>query len=892
MTAFTPKPYQNAVLDSTRKYFERVHAVGDANLAFYSVTKDLWGEGIAYNSLAGFAEDMPYFCLRVPTGGGKTYIAAKAVQLVNRDLLRTEHSVILWLVPSKAIREQTLNALKNREHPYHAALRECGAVTIYDLEEARFVTRATMETSTVVIVATRQAFQVEDQEVRKVYEQSGALMPHFDGLSPEQKAKLLEDQPVESFANVLRLRRPFIIVDEAHNSRTELSFETLTRFRPSGILELTATPDTEKTPSNVLHSISAVELKKAEMIKLPIQLETQPDWQKCLNYAIDTRNQLDEIAQEEERAGKSYLRPIVLIQAEKRRQNMDTLDVKRVREELITNQNIPEEEVIIATGEERGLEALNKDYEQGILSPKCPVKYVLTQQALAEGWDCPFAYILVSMADIRSATSVEQLLGRVLRQPGASWRSNPALNQSYAYVVSRDFSATAASLRDRLVQDAGFEAREADAFVRARKPEQQKLDIDRRSQRIEIQPVSVQLPEKPDMGQLPKELKAKLRWDNKSKILELSEPISEEETEKLTEAVLMDATKEAIRQATEVSRTAAVKIFETPSQLGVPFKVPELAVWVNGELQLFDDPQVIDYPYDLSAYHAVPDEGELGMLGLESHVAESADLIDIDEATGKVRRMFIEELERDLALSYTPEHWNETKLAAWLCRNLRNIESVTHASMRVFVSKWLGRLLEKDTYDLARANRQKFLIRQILEARIKELLKTAATEACQQYLFSDEKTERVRVGEDYQFTFHPDTYVPNREHPNPEEFNYHYYPQVGAFDGNEGGEEHQLARWLDQQAHKGRIKFWVRNLVRKPGASFFLQTSTDRFYPDFVCMLPDERILVVENKGADRWKEAEEDRKIGELWAEMSQGKCLFVMVKEKHWEWIDRLLG
>lgn len=894
MTAFTTKSYQQDVLNSTKAYFERIHEEGDANTAFYSITKDLWKRGgTPYNGLAGFDDEMPYFCLRVPTGGGKTFIAAKSVALVNTVLLRQEHSVILWLVPSKAIREQTLRALKNREHPYHVGLRDCGSVAVYDLEEARTITRPTMETSTVVIVATRQAFQVEDKESRKVYEASGALMPHFSGLTPDQKANLLSEESAsgqvlypESFANVLRLRRPFIIVDEAHNSRTELSFDTLGRFRPSGILELTATPDTVKTPSNVLHSVSAAELKAMEMIKLPIQLETESNWQKCLNLAIDTRNQLDAIAQGEEKYGANHLRPIVLIQAEKRRKSQDTLDVHRVKAELISNQNIPEEEIVIATGEEKGLETLEKDYKGGILSADCPVKYVLTQQALAEGWDCPFAYILVSMAEIRNATSVEQLLGRILRQPGAARRKNQALNQSYAYVVSRDFSATATSLRDRLVEDAGFDALEADAFVSARTPEQQRLDIHRRSRRIEVRPVVVPLTEKPDFKKLPKSLKAKVSWDNKAKELTLSEPINDEEAESLAETVLWDNTKKAIAQAVETSQQESVKIFESPSQRSEPFRVPELAVLVNGELQLFDDPEVIDYPYDLSGYDAVPSDDDCSILELGGQ-ANEADHIDIDDK-GKLRRMFIKELERDLTLSYTPEHWDETKLAAWLCRNLRMIETITHSSMVAFVSSWLGRLLQKDEFDLARANRQKFLLRQLLENRIKELLKLAAQQACQQFLFSDEKHERISVSDAYQFTFNPDTYIPSREHPEPQEFDYHYYPIVGDFDNSE---EHQLASWLDQQAHKGRIKFWVRNLVRKPGASFSFQTSTDRFYPDYVCMLPDGRVLVVENKGADRWNEAEEDRKIGSLWAEMSDGKCLFVMVKEKKWEWIDKLL-
>ncbi len=58
---------------------------------------------------------------------------------------------------------------------------------------------------------------------------------------------------------MLRLRRPLVIVDEAHNARTELSFETLSRFDPSFILEFSATPDTERQPSDILYSVSAAE---------------------------------------------------------------------------------------------------------------------------------------------------------------------------------------------------------------------------------------------------------------------------------------------------------------------------------------------------------------------------------------------------------------------------------------------------------------------------------------------------------------------------------------------------------------------------------------------------------------------------------------------------------
>ncbi len=224
----------------------------------------------------------------------------------------------------------------------------------------------------------------------------------------------------------------------------------------------------------MLHSVSAAELKAEEMIKLPVVLETEPNWQQGLADAIGRRDGLHKLADEERRTGSPYLRPLVLIQAEPRRAGVETLDVVRVKNELITNHGIPASEIVVATGEEKGLEKIDADYNLGISDPTCPVKFVITQKALAEGWDCPFAYILVSMASLSSATAVEQLLGRVLRQPGASHRQARALNQSYAFVVARNFAETAGALRDRLVARAGFERRECRVRYRC-KAEQARL---------------------------------------------------------------------------------------------------------------------------------------------------------------------------------------------------------------------------------------------------------------------------------------------------------------------------------------------------------------------------------------------------------------------------------
>jgi len=900
MTPFAPKVYQQQVLDSVEAYFKACHELPSPSIAFTATTEALWGRGNAYHPLPGFPPDMPYFCLRVPTGGGKTWLAARSVALVNTHLLRCEHSVILWLVPSKPIREQTLRALLDRLHPYHTALREAGPITVMDLDEARSVTRATLDTSTTIIVATRQAFQVEDEESRKVYQGSGALMHHFDNLSPTQRDGLLsegvgaERTTPCSLANVLRLRRPFVVVDEAHNSRTELAFDMLARFRPSGVMELTATPDLERTPSNVLHSVSAAELKAEEMIKLPVVLETEPNWQQCLADAIGRRDALHKLADEERRAGSPYLRPLVLIQAQPRRAGVETLDFERVKNELIANHGIPASEIVVATGEEKGLEQIDADYKLGVADPACPVKFVITQRALAEGWDCPFAYILVSMASLSSATAVEQLLGRVLRQPGASHRRAKALNQSYAFVVSRNFAETAGALRDRLVAGAGFERREVAEFVTAAKADQGRLDLDGHAGRLEVRPVAIQLAEKPDLESVPRPVRDKVSWDGERGTLTLTTPLTEAEAELLEASVGSDSAAAAIVEAAETSRTTAIEFFQTPAELGERFRVLQLALRVQGELQLFDDPEVLDYPWDLSTYDAAPTDDDIAALGAGLEVAEGGE-IDIDSDSGRVVSRFLPGLQRDLGLVYRPEHWDEVRLATWLCKNLPE-PSLTHASKQAFVAKWLTELVRREGFTLARANLQKFMLRNLLEARIRELRRQAVGKAFQQALFGDDAASRIAVTDRYAFEFHAQAYAPSRDYDGRFghfDFRKHYYGRIGDFDSKE---EFECACWLDIRAQQGRIQFWVRNLVRREGSSFFLQKADGRFHPDFLCRLPGSTdqpgpILAVEYKGADRWAGAEDDRLIGGLWANLSAGRCRFVMVKNQRWEWIEEKL-
>src|SRR5690606_4549800 len=96
---------------------------------------------------------------------------------------------------------------------------------------------------------------------------------------------------------------------------------------------------------------------------------------------------------------------------------------------------------------------------------------------------------------------------------------------------------------------------------------------------------------------------------------------------------------------------------------------------------------------------------------------------------------------------------------------------------------------------------------------------------------------------------------------------------------------------LDMLAQQGRIRYWVRNLDNRGTGSLFLHKASGRFYPDIVCVLNDGKILVVEYKGANGWDAAQDDRGIGNRGAALSDGRCSFVMVKDREWHQLETAL-
>ncbi|UKI41004.1 MAG: DEAD/DEAH box helicase family protein [Candidatus Melainabacteria bacterium] len=315
-----------------------------------------------------------------------------------------------------------------------------------------------------IFVSTIQSFRVENKEGRKLYAHNENLETHFAGITNNTTFNLdrIEEGAEKgkikfSFANLLNIHTPLVIVDEAHNNTTNLSYEVMDRVNPSCIIEFTATPSKE---SNVLHRVSAMELKAEEMIKLPIVLTEYPSWQESIEAAIIKRKGLEDVA----KLDKDYIRPIVLIQAENKDKE---ITVEVIKNYLIENGKVEPGKIAIATGEQRELDGIN------ILDPNCPIEFVITMQALKEGWDCSFAYIFCSVATVNSKTAVEQLLGRVLRMPYAKLREKSDLNKAYAFVSTTSWPNAVAKLCDNLT-NMGFDETEAETSL---EPIQEMLEL-------------------------------------------------------------------------------------------------------------------------------------------------------------------------------------------------------------------------------------------------------------------------------------------------------------------------------------------------------------------------------------------------------------------------------
>lgn len=847
------KDYQQSLLDAYAAYLSRVREAGP-DRAFRESTQF----GQPYYPFPG-GEAVPYVCLRVPTGGGKTMIGGHAIKRVLDSYLPTENAVVLWLVPSDAIREQTLYVLKTPGELLHDEMRELfGKVNVLDINEALYITPATLATANTIIVSTMQSFKRDTADGLRVYRQNGNLMSHFNGKTADGKGEC-------SLLDVIRLHRPFVIVDEAHNQGTPLAIDTLVRFNPSCILELTATPDRKINPSNVLRSITASELQAAEMLKLPLELAIGPDWQPVMTEAIRRLRELETDAAEEYKNGGKKIDPVVmLIQGESAQAGHERFTPPVIKEHLIKDFQIPAEEIAIEYRDMKELEG------KRLGDPDFP-QFVITVDKLKEGWDCPFAYVLFSFRSTTSATAVEQVLGRILRMPHVTRKTIEALNRSYAYAVSKNLAETVKGLKDGLVES-GFERIDANSLISLPDSLDSTL-FPLQADVIVTLPVEddvLVLPDADAFELLPTALKNKIDISPETGTLTIRDGISPQNVERLAATFKSPEAKRTFTERiidTVLSTSGSQE--ETPAERGETARIPKL-VYQQGKLfGEFEESNLLDADWEISEFDSSIAESEFAAAN-EALRRASMSISQL----GKVIVDPYERLDAELALRDAETGWEHADLVFWLDRQIA-FPYADRDQKVAWINSAVNYLVDHRNFTVEELAYRRFRLRGAIERKLKSELVQTKQKVFEQ-LLTDEG--RFDVRDEHSFLIEQGRYAYDFRYSGHFRLKRHFFPVIGNLKSE--GEELNSAQEIAN--HLPNVEWWVRNVERKAN-SFWLQTSTDRFYPDFIIRLYGGVTVAVEYKGshlADS-KDSREKKQIGELWARRSNGKCRFVWVED-----------
>jgi len=799
-------------------------------------------------------EGVPYVCIRIPTGGGKTLLASYAAGYAAK-LSGLDTTIVLWLVPSNVIERQTIEALKKRGHPYREALDKAfgGRVAVFGADEIYQIRVKDLEEKTCIVVLTIQTLRIDEEksDKRNIYRSFEDFAPHFS-LLPCDLPGLMRDfdgNTLYSFVNMLYCLRPVVIIDEAHKAVSKLSGEMMARIHPSCVIEFTATP----VESNILWSVHPSDLKREEMVKLPFILTEYPDWQSAVSGAVMERKRLEEIAKKD----VEYIRPIALFQAQDK---VKEASVDVLKKHLEEHENIPPEQIAIATGSQRELDGLD------LFDPGCQVRYILTVQALKEGWDCSLAYVFCSVANVKSAIDVEQFLGRVMRMPYAKSRTLPELNKAYAHVVSPSFQEAAEAMAGHLT-NMGFNREDAPQYIKPARilPEEHFLPF----------PVTIVLGKDAAIGilesTLTEEEKGKVRISPKANggfTLEVDGGISPRLHEKLISAAPEDEREDvektlSFRTASSGGRSAA------PSERGVVFAMPKLcyAYEQRDFLMPLDNS---DGLFASEAWNLEPSEGlfENGEFSYDPRTRT----FEFDVNSENMLQFKALENRATLWLSGFSQDWNETRLCEWLCETLKE-NDLEFSALGSFVLKGVDSLLRQGL-SLAELLPAKRALAYAFKSKIARSREKAIRREYQRALFENE--EHVHTCFEYSLTFDHESYPVHRErYEGAYGFQRHFHPVV--VDLQAKGKEYECAKIIDRNPD---VAFWLRNPSKWDGSFRLLLSSGQHFYPDFIGRLRDSRVFAIEYKG--KFLESADDAKekdlIGRLWARRSNGRAIFLM--------------
>jgi type III restriction enzyme len=630
--------------------------------------------------------------------------------------------------------------------------------------------------------------------------------------------------------------------------------DMLKEFNPCFILDLTATP---RKNSNIISFIDALELKKENMVKLPVIVYNHQDKTEVINSSLQLQKRLELQAIEEEKKGGKYIRPIVLFQAQPKNgkdflnEEEEKSNVQKLKEKLI-ELKIPAEQIKIKTANINEIKGID------LMSKECEVRYIITINALKEGWDCPFAYILASLADKSSAVDVEQILGRVLRQPYVMKHNFPLLNLSYVLTASSKFLDTLDNIVKGL-NKAGFSDKDYKLADPAMLEEAKKQDP--------LQQLTVF-------------------------------PTSEETAEDITSDI--DTTRISVPSETELPNTTVSEIEKSAIEQNEAFEKTVSEMEANNTTALPNEIQQLVKTYSIKDifqeqagqinlpqfYLKVPandlfgkKEEELPLEKenlLEGFALSKADTnIAFDSITSELYKVDLDETKKEHTPTFVRLDGEvKESVMAYILDPSRKDSRVKNFTKRLMdlignmfpipdkeIEKYINRILEdfKDEQfgDLA-ANEYTY------KDKIKYKIKLHFQKQFAEKKFKDFlDTDKVFIK--------PSFTLPKSISPGDtaKDITKSLYEKEGSMNGFE-------ERVINEIGNMTNIAFWTRNIERKG----FRINGFVNHYPDFIIQTKSGKTILLETKGDHL--DAEQKIRLGGLWASKAGNNYRYFMVYER----------
>ena len=856
------KSYQKNVIADLTRYLELLTEKRSTSKAYTA----LWNEKNVV--VDGGINGMPFYqtqisgapevCFKVPTGGGKTYLAASSVKPIFDSMPVARARAVVWLVPSDAILTQTYAALSNVDHPYRQRLdMDFGSrVEVYSktqLLNGQNFNPTTVTEQLSVFVLSYDSFRATKKDGRKAYQENGNLAPFQKHLT--DKTLLLPDADETALIQVIRALNPVVIVDESHHAASPLSVDMLKNFNPCFVLELTATP---KKKSNIISFVDAAQLKKANMVKLPVIVYNRKTQDDVFGDAISMRRKLEAQAIRDQQTTGRYIRPIVLLQAQPR-SNADSTTYQKIKDHLM-DAGIPASHIAIKTADKDELKGVD------LKSPDCPIRYIITVNALKEGWDCPFAYILATVANRTSSVDVEQILGRVLRLPDTRKNPNNILNLSYVITCSANFYQTL----DKVVaglNSAGFSSK--DCRAKDVEPEAPVFPETEPGEQMVIQPPVPMIPEEEE--DLP-------AFDVDALKARITVPAPTETPEQETSSAVDDMLRDALQQneeyENEISNTEETAVNTAPAEVrnkmnvfrmneefreeAAALRFPQFMMEIGASLFSEQEHVLLSQEHLCKGFTLKDKDVQIDFTTLEAEMAR----VDVDDSREAVPKAWkLSQADSAFFKEWFNEQPSNVRMAhskGTIRNRLSKLNCVNDKELQEYIDRVVETLDADQLADLEQSP-YPYVIK--VERKVKALLEAHQAKLFQLWL----EQGKLSCVPNYALasTISPTnttSVIPKSLYTSEEEMNAY---------------ERKMAWALSALPN---IKWWHRNISRQ---GFMINGSTHA-YPDIIAMTTSGKILMIEPKGDHLdGNESKEKAKIGHQWANLAGSDYRYFMVYE-----------